>query len=267
MKIKLFLSLALLPFGALAQFPDQDFENFILLPNEWGLMDDAGFNEKWMPTEPGNAGQPPYQGEMAIYLPPGTMPQGEVTDDWLMTPRFTAVAGRQLQFYSRLLQEGDQGSIYGVYISTHNVQLYPQAYTLIEQWTETELNPVQAEYTLVSVPIPDSYSGQQIYMAFRMNTNGGDGWLIDNASIKSTLGNSDLPKKQIKIYPNPAQDLLHIDVTDISLRSVAIHDTNGRLCISSGNTEPIDVAGLEAGVYFVKATTDTGLLVSKLVKQ
>lgn len=256
-----------LPLYAVAQFPDQDFENFILLPNEWGLVDNAGFNEKWRPTESENTGQPPYEGEMAIYLAPGTMPEGEVTDDWLMTPRFTAVAGTQLQFYSRVLQEGDQGSVYGVYISTHDLQLYPQAYTLIEQWTETELNPVQTEYRLVSVTIPDSYSGQQIYMAFRMNTNGGDGWLIDNASIRSTLGRNDLQNTQIKVFPNPAKDLLYIDTSLTSLTSVAIYDINGRLCLSSGNQTTIHVGDLIAGVYFVKATTENGVFVCKMVKQ
>ncbi|MBY8964043.1 choice-of-anchor L domain-containing protein, partial [Flavobacterium sp. D11R37] len=58
-------------------------------------------------------------------------------------------------------------------------------YTLLEEWTELEINPVQTVYNEVVVPIPASFVGQNVRIAFVMAGDNGDRWLVDNVSVVS----------------------------------------------------------------------------------
>jgi hypothetical protein len=82
--------------------------------------------------------------------------------------------------------------------------------------------------------------------------------------------------RYIKIYPNPANDVVHVECTmdnaqwggeiqivDVYGKVVAIVETR---LIASLQTR-IDVSGLAAGVYFVRIATDRGFVTKPFVKQ
>ena len=73
------------------------------------------------------------------------------------------------------------------------------------------------------------------------------------------------------IYPNPVGDELFI-TTEMNVTEVAIYDIYGRQAMSqqvnkSTSQQVVNVADLDAGVYFVKVVTSEGNLVKRFVKE
>lgn len=69
----------------------------------------------------------------------------------------------------------------------------------------------------------------------------------------------------INIYPNPANDKLHIE-TDENVYEINIYNINGQRVNKSTSQRVIDVAGLKSGIYFIKIETDNGNIVRKFIK-
>ena len=72
---------------------------------------------------------------------------------------------------------------------------------------------------------------------------------------------------EIKLYPNPAADILHIS-SAAPAEKVCIFDATGK-CVKtvSGNTNAVDVASLPSGNYIVRLTTKGKESVKQFVKQ
>jgi gliding motility-associated-like protein len=95
----------------------------------------------------------------------------------------------ELHFQTRSFTSGNQGTLYQIRVAPATAtQTNPAAYTLVQQWTETELTAV---YNVCEEKIVDlsAYAGQQIYVSFVMvftqptDSLGGDRWLVDAVSI------------------------------------------------------------------------------------
>jgi hypothetical protein len=71
--------------------------------------------------------------------------------------------------------------------------------------------------------------------------------------------------KNIIIYPNPATDILQIQTT-LQIKSIDVLDITGRLLFTT-TAKIIDCSGLSEGVYFIKATTEKGVVVKKFIKE
>jgi len=78
---------------------------------------------------------------------------------------------------------------------------------------------------------------------------------------------------EVNVFPNPAQDILNIQVlndkfADASLRIFTVDGKemmNRSLRTVDGlQTTQVNVAGLSAGMYFVKVSTDEGIVVEKV---
>ena len=71
---------------------------------------------------------------------------------------------------------------------------------------------------------------------------------------------------EVAVYPNPANNLIRIDVETrliASVQCIDLYDITGKLMISSNETE-IDVSGLESGMYFVNILTEKGVVTKKI---
>lgn len=73
------------------------------------------------------------------------------------------------------------------------------------------------------------------------------------------------------IYPNPASTNITIEAHEISTQSqLSILNVNGQQLISRKITEPktqLDISNLPSGVYFVRLTGETSVVMGKFVKQ
>jgi hypothetical protein len=77
--------------------------------------------------------------------------------------------------------------------------------------------------------------------------------------------------QEIKIYPNPASDMVFIDLPETGQpTSLTIYDVTGQEVLflqAVAKTQYIDVSMLKAGLYFVKLIDENQIVTGKFVKQ
>ena len=157
-----------------------------------------------------------------------------------------------------------------------------------------------------------AYAGQEVQVRFRFGTNnssGGFGWFVDDiefmdlfsynseacvtsdegdlacasAAGPGTIVESQLPSStielgageqgELRIFPNPADDLIYLalDASRELPVSIQLFTADGRLLIEQETTLlpnqalPIDIADLPKGIYFVQVTTATDRVSAKVV--
>lgn len=69
----------------------------------------------------------------------------------------------------------------------------------------------------------------------------------------------------IKIFPNPAHDVLYISAEHQNLETIAIYNALGQQILSRAYGPAVDVSGLDAGIYFVKVSNAEGSQTEKVV--
>ncbi len=73
----------------------------------------------------------------------------------------------------------------------------------------------------------------------------------------------------VKIYPNPAKDVVNVEGS-AELKSIQLYDVQGRLLQSvsvSGLQSTVNIASMPKGIYFIKAFTEKGTKLEKIVKE
>ena len=106
-------------------------------------------------------------------------------------------------------------------------------------------------------------SGTNYYRLQMVDVNGSTE-LSKIVAVNASTGN-----KSLKIYPNPAKDVLTV-VTDANTEGVSIFDINGRLVLSVvDKNQRVNIQNLASGVYFVRMMDKTGFVGSpvRFVKQ
>lgn len=183
---KITLALLLLLSGlAFAQLAPESFEGS-WPPTGWGIYDNGiGTNVSWAQSN-NSAAQPAHTGNYAAYLNRENVPTG-LPADWLVTPQFEVPVNAQIRFWSRLTQGGDQGSIYQLRLSTDPVQSNLTPYIVLQEWTESQINPSQLEYfeKKINIPADVAAPGTPIYLAFVMLGDQADRWLVDDVQVSS----------------------------------------------------------------------------------
>ena len=93
---------------------------------------------------------------------------------------------------------------------------------------------------------------------------------VDNLSFNYITSSEDyFLNSQIYIYPNPATDVIQINLPNNKISEVKIYNVLGKLVKQEilNHKNEIDVSELNGGVYFVKITTDKQEFVSKFIKR
>ncbi|WP_040491897.1 DUF7619 domain-containing protein [Xanthomarina gelatinilytica] len=123
--------------------------------------------------------------------------------------------------------------------------------------------------TLPSLVLGDTFSNDaEIYFDYNapIITNDELTTVAENLSIEESI-----LQTTVKIYPNPVSDELTIDSKGI-LETISIFDVNGRqlqtfVIGGSTNKSKININMLSKGVYFVSIKTETGIQISKIIKE
>jgi len=80
-------------------------------------------------------------------------------------------------------------------------------------------------------------------------------------------GISKIVSINIKVYPNPANNILFIDFSTKNL-NVTVFDLSGTMLINKQITDKqIDISNLATGIYTIKIANDSGIVTQKFVKQ
>ncbi|NDJ00017.1 T9SS type A sorting domain-containing protein [Flavobacterium sp. LaA7.5] len=176
----LYLTLLLLSLTTNAQTYFEGFEDAGVFPPPGWMVLDNGIGPAVQWIQEANPVVSAYDGIYAAYVGRENVSTG-IPEDWLVTPQM--MGADRVRFFSRLTIGGDQGSIYRVMI-TNGDPIDIGAYSVLQEWTELEINPEQTTYTEKVVDVPSEYLGQQIHFAFVMIADNGDRWLIDNVSFE-----------------------------------------------------------------------------------
>ncbi len=94
-----------------------------------------------------------------------------------------------------------------------------------------------------------------------------------SVGISEPRGGSKREPSSVVVRPNPAINRISLDAAPTGIARVVVRDVAGREvkrecleCPPDGNLV-VDVAGLQAGLYFLELETRDGRYVLKLVKQ
>ena len=85
--------------------------------------------------------------------------------------------------------------------------------------------------------------------------------LVKNVSLST----NQFYKSNIKVYPNPASDILNIESQE-EVNHIEIFDLLGKQILSFKGAKNIDVSGLQNGIYLLKINTEKGSLTEKFIK-
>ena len=74
----------------------------------------------------------------------------------------------------------------------------------------------------------------------------------------------------VRIYPNPAKDVLHVDLGTQANATIRIMNVQGQEMFTrklSGQNNMLDISNLSRGLYFVQMEMDGKRICKKLVKE
>jgi gluconolactonase len=139
-------------------------------------------------------------------------------------------------------------------------------------------SPQGAAITTIEVPeIPSNcdFGGKDfktLYITARKNLYSIDlnypGYAVSGSNFLPDAIPSISDKPLVEIYPNPVQNVLHINLTG-KAGTLEAFDISGKSVLQNEiheNNSSIDVSGLENGIYFVKVSSDNQLFTGKFVK-
>ena len=113
------------------------------------------------------------------------------------------------------------------------------------------------------------YAGNKI----RAATFGRSLWESDLYALANSVDNQQANQNKLKIFPNPTNDIINIDMSEIEFKNIKVRILNSLGAIvkkenlSNTNMLSISVSDLQNGVYFVEIQTDNQLLFGKFIKQ
>lgn len=161
-----------------AQFPE-GFENASFPPAGWARFDNGiGLAQQWNETTNLSL---VHSGAKAAFLNRENVTDGTTALDWLVAPQVLVPANGQLRFYTRKTQNGNFGSIYTIRVSTASQNISTDFVT-VQTWTEADLVTTFNVYEQKFVNL-SAYAGQNIHIAFVMENDNGDRWLIDDVKV------------------------------------------------------------------------------------
>ena len=77
------------------------------------------------------------------------------------------------------------------------------------------------------------------------------------------------PDNSVTVYPNPTSGVVQIENGEWRMENVEVYDAYGKLLFTvevNGNAAALDLTGYAKGTYFVKVTTEKGVVTKRVVK-
>lgn len=129
-----------------------------------------------------------------------------------------------------------------------------------------EVDSAQVRYFINNQPVYslDNFTNRNINGFNMLHNNFGADAYYDNIKINGgALRTETINAAKFAIYPNPAEDYIHIQSgTNSKVTGTTIYTATGRLVLHS-NEPQINVSELTAGIYFIKVYTADGQSITK----
>lgn len=185
-----------------------------------------------------------------------------LNDDWLISPQINLGMNSNINMWVKSYTDQYGLERYNVLVSTTDND--PGSFESISGTTYQEA-PV--EWTEVMYDL-SMYDGQMVYVAIQCVTSDAFVFMVDDISISFTVGTPEQSQDvEIAVYPNPVHNQLNI-TSGIEMTQVEIFNQLGQRVYSQvvENTNfSLNTLGFNAGVYFIRITTDQGIANEKIV--
>jgi hypothetical protein len=126
----------------------------------------------------------------------------------------------------------------------------------------------ESEWRTDTVDLSD-YINQQVQIKIVSINGWGNNIYIDDINVDVNTSTQTVFKQNTKteIYPNPAQDIIYVKKDFKNDEKIVVLDISGKILKTiyheSGDTENINIANLDAGVYFIKINEHTYKFIKK----
>ncbi|MFT5279344.1 MAG: hypothetical protein ACI9P8_000980 [Bacteroidia bacterium] len=113
-----------------------------------------------------------------------------------------------------------------------------------------------------------------IYFAYTVYFPGDENIVIDTTTVQSTfndcnysiLSTEALSETNLSVYPNPVADQLMLNVSEMEIETIKLHDVHGRVVSTvDPHSRNINVSALPEGIYMLSITVDGGVSNRKIV--
>lgn len=190
--------------------------------------------------------------------------QPNANEDWMISPamNFDAYMDEVMNFYNA---DAYDGPALEVFISNDYDGSDPTTAT----WTSLTYISSEGFFDWVSSGDIDisGVSGTAVYVAFKFTSTSSESatWEIDDILITGNevtgVGEQNEFTTEVKIYPNPANNFVHISSDDTQALGVKIFSLVGAEVSSevifSGSTK-LDIGGFNSGIYLLHFTDEGG---------
>lgn len=144
-------------------------------------------------------------------------------------------------------------------------------------WTRTYDESSGTDY-LRNMMVMDNGDIVMVGFGIGENSLSQDGWIlrvdsmgcvVENCHITGVNDELGIKNDKLRIYPNPVQDFLNIELKTGSVVGVELYNSVGALVFSDNEkafqTRQLDLSGFGRGVYLLKIETDQGVHSTKVV--
>ncbi len=183
-------------------------------------------------------------------------------DDWMISPQTALGMNSKITLWVKSYTAEYGLEKYNILVSTTDMN--PGSFTVISGATPQQAPDV---WTEVTYDLSD-YDGQTVYVAIQCVSE--DAWvfMIDDVSIDFTVGVPETPQAvEFTVYPNPVTDNLNITSGE-EMTQVDIFNQLGQKVFSQtvkNNHFNLNTKGYNAGVYYIRVTTENGVNTKKVM--
>lgn len=124
-----------------------------------------------------------------------------------------------------------------------------------------------ANFYYETVDLPLHYeitTNQNNILSLRITNNNSDVAYYESEPI---LAVEDFNTTALNIYPNPVTGQLFVGKIATPVHGISIFSLEGKLLLSSKNTQKIDMASLPSGLYLVQIVVDGKINIQKVLKK
>lgn len=225
--------------------------------NGWYVNDIDGGGTSWSLST-----TTPFSGTQCLTLNEPT--PVHASEDWFRTSCIDLQAGMDynFSFVQRMATGASNGGTIGVYISQTN-DITTMTTAVIAQDTVTANSKYALNSNIFTVPSTGTY-----YFGFKgENTDAAKKIALKVDDIKIELLGPTAVKTisknaAIEVYPNPSNGVFSVNVSE-KVNTIAVYNVVGEMVynndknLSTNNT--VDLSALNAGIYFVKVYTNSGV--------
>ena len=217
---------------------------------------------------------------------------GGTISNWLITPNVSVKDGDVVSFYTRVGTWSANGTTnfpdrlelrmstngdFTVNPSTGPTDLgdFTFLLTSVNPNLLTTANSYPVAWTQYTATISGLPTETPVKFAFRyfvtdggLNGNNSNIIGIDTFLVNRPLATNSFFAQNFAVYPNPASDVVNIsNKNNIVVKSMQLTDLNGRVIKNiNANETQINISDLNAGVYFLKVSSDQGSGSTKIIK-